>query len=185
MNACRSVCGPDWLGSPGAAGYPADHPRGTVPVLPTSIGGKEDRSFGALADGQVDRPRGARCERDGGDLAALAGDHQSPVPALDTQCLDVGAGGLGDPHSIERQQRDEGVLGGLAKPGDDQQRPELIASSPTAWTHSPSVDAGHGRPGSEAVAEPGVPHAPGSAAVRAGEGDGDMGEWWGKDRPRS
>jgi hypothetical protein len=27
-------------------------------------------------------------------LAALAGDHQRPVPALQAQVLDVGAGGL-------------------------------------------------------------------------------------------
>ena len=65
---------PDRLGHSGAAGYPAHDPPGTVPVQPAAISRQEDRSFGALADGQVDRPRGARCERDGDNLAALAGD---------------------------------------------------------------------------------------------------------------
>jgi hypothetical protein len=39
--------------------------------------------------------RGAGCERDGDDLAALAGDHQGTVPALDAKRLDAGTGGFG------------------------------------------------------------------------------------------
>jgi hypothetical protein len=42
------------------------------------------------------------------------------VPALDTQVLNVGAGGFGDPQAVESQQRDQRVLGGLAQPGSDQ-----------------------------------------------------------------
>jgi len=53
----------DLLGDPGAAGDPPDDPGGGVPVQPLSVGIEEDRPFHALADGQVDRPRGARCER--------------------------------------------------------------------------------------------------------------------------
>jgi hypothetical protein len=49
----------DVLGDPGAAGDPPDDPRGAVPVQPPSVRGDEQRSFGALADGQVDRPGGA------------------------------------------------------------------------------------------------------------------------------
>jgi hypothetical protein len=56
-----------------------------VPVQLSAIGGQEDRSFAALADGQVDRPGGARRERDGDDLAVLAGDGERPVPALDAR----------------------------------------------------------------------------------------------------
>src|SRR5207247_735901 len=41
-------------------------------------------------DGQVDRPGGPRRQRDGDDLAALAGDGESPVAALEAQMLDVG-----------------------------------------------------------------------------------------------
>ena len=62
---------PDGLGDPGAAGYPVDDPGGAVPVQPTAIGSQQDGPFTALADGQVDRPGGARGERDGDDLAAL------------------------------------------------------------------------------------------------------------------
>jgi hypothetical protein len=112
MNACRSVCGPMGLGYSGAAGDPADDPPGAMPVQPAAIGGQEDRSFGALADGQVDRPCGARRQRNGDDLAAFAGDDQGPVPAFDAQDFDVGAGGLGDPQAVEGQQRDQRVFCG-------------------------------------------------------------------------
>jgi hypothetical protein len=64
---------PHRFGDPGAAGDPADHPPSAVPVQPAAIGGQEDWSLAALADGQVDRAGGARRERDGDDLAALAG----------------------------------------------------------------------------------------------------------------
>jgi hypothetical protein len=33
------------------------------------------------------------------------------VPALEAQVLDAGAGGLGDPQAVEREQRDQGMLG--------------------------------------------------------------------------
>ena len=121
---------PDGLGDPGAAGDPADDPPGAVPVQPPAIRGQEDGSFAALADGQVDRPRGARRERDGDDLAALAGDHQGPVAALDAERFDVGAGGFGDPQPVEGQQGDQRVLGGRPEPGGDQQRAELVTVQP-------------------------------------------------------
>ena len=82
----------DLLGDPGAAGDPADDPGGAVPVQPPPVRGEEQRPLGALADGQVDRAGGARRERDGDDLAALAGDDQGAVAALEAQVLDVRAG---------------------------------------------------------------------------------------------
>ena len=72
----------DVLGDPGAAGYPADDPGGAVPAGPPPVASAEERSFGALADRQVDRAGGARCERDGDDLAALPGEITVPVPGL-------------------------------------------------------------------------------------------------------
>ena len=66
---------PDRLSDPGAAGDPADDPPCAVPVQPAAVRGEEDRSLAALTDSQVDGPRGARRERDGDDLAALARDH--------------------------------------------------------------------------------------------------------------
>ena len=52
--------GTDGLINPRAAGDPPDDPCRTVPVQPPAIIGQEDRSFAALADGQVNRPRGPR-----------------------------------------------------------------------------------------------------------------------------
>jgi hypothetical protein len=89
--------GADRLGYSRDAGDPAHHPRGAVPVQPPSVRSEEDRAFGALADGQVDRPGGAWRERDGNDLAALAADDQGPVPAFQAQLLDVRAGRLRHP----------------------------------------------------------------------------------------
>jgi ribosomal protein S18 acetylase RimI-like enzyme len=79
------------LGDPGPAGNPPHDPGGAVPVHPPLVPGKEQRTFTALAGGQVDGPGGARGERDGDDLAALAGDHQGAVAALEAQVLDVRA----------------------------------------------------------------------------------------------
>ncbi len=74
-----------FLGQPGAAGDAADDPPGAVPVQPSAGGSGEDGPFAALADGEVDRPGGARGERDHGALAALAGDGQGAVAAVPGQ----------------------------------------------------------------------------------------------------
>jgi hypothetical protein len=110
----------DLLGDPRAAGHPPDDPGGAVPVQPPSVCGEEERPFGALADGQVDRAGGVRGERDGDDLAALAGDDQGPVAAFQAQVLDVRTGRLGHAQAVEREQGDQRVLGG------DQERAELV-----------------------------------------------------------
>ena len=61
----------DGFGDPGAPGDLADEPPRPVPVHAPSVRGHEHRAAGALADGQVDRPGGARRQRDRDDLAAL------------------------------------------------------------------------------------------------------------------
>ena len=48
------------------------------------------------------------------------------MPALQTQVLDVGAGGLRDPQSVQREQGDQRMLGRRPEPGGHQQRAELI-----------------------------------------------------------
>ena len=121
---------PNRLGDPRAASDPADDPRRTVPVQPAAISGQEDRPVAALADGQVDRPRRAWRQRDSDDLAAFAGDDQRPVAALDTQRLDVGTGGFGDPQPIEGQQCYERVRGRVPQAGGDQQCAELVTVQP-------------------------------------------------------
>ena len=172
MNACLSVCGPTCLGDPGAAGDPADDPPGAVPVQPPPVGGQEDRSFGALADGQVDRPGGARRERDGDDLAALAGDGQRPVPAFEAQVLDVGAGGLRDPQPVQGEQGDQRVLGGRAEPGGDQQRAELVAvqRGGVRLVVQPRPADVRGRGVLEELLLDGVPVEPGDGAQPPGDG---------------
>jgi hypothetical protein len=117
----------DGLGDPGAARDLADDPAGAVPVQPPPFRCQEHRPACALGDGQVDRPGGPRRQRDGDDLAALAGDRQRPVPAFQAQVLDVGAGWFGDPQPVQREQGDERMLGGRAEPGGDQQGAELVA----------------------------------------------------------
>jgi hypothetical protein len=62
----------DRLADAGAAGDPADDPGSAVPVQPPPDSAEEHRPLGPFADGQVDRPGGARRERDGDDLATLA-----------------------------------------------------------------------------------------------------------------
>jgi hypothetical protein len=75
-------------GSPPECPRPADDPPGAVPVQPMIIRRQEDRPF---------------YQRDGDDLAALAGDRQGPLPTLDTQGLDVGADSLEDPQAAKER----------------------------------------------------------------------------------
>jgi len=49
------------------------------------------------------------------------------VVAFCAECLDVGAGGLGDLQPVQREQRDQGVLGRGAEPSGNQQRADFVA----------------------------------------------------------
>ena len=118
----------DQLGDPGTASCPADDPPSAVPVQSPPIRGQEHRPFGTFADGQVDRPGGTRRQRDRHHLAALARDGESPVAALESQVLDVGAGGLRDPQPVQREQRDQRMHRWRAESGGYQQGSELVAA---------------------------------------------------------
>jgi hypothetical protein len=79
---------PDVLGDPGAAGNAADDSPGAVPVQPPPVRGEEDRSLASLADSQIDRPRGARRQRDGdgGTRPAVVTGGSAPTgPAFRSQ----------------------------------------------------------------------------------------------------
>jgi hypothetical protein len=91
---------------------------------------REHRAFAALAGGQVDRASGPGGEGDGDDLAALAGDHQGPVPPFQAQLPDIGTGGFGDPQPVQGEQGDERMLAGRSQPGGDEQSAELVAVQP-------------------------------------------------------
>jgi hypothetical protein len=60
----------------------------------------------------------------------FAHDRQGPVAAFDTQGLDVGAGGRGDPQPVQGQQREQRMLGCRPEPGGHQQRADLVAVQP-------------------------------------------------------
>jgi hypothetical protein len=120
------------LADPCTPGDPGDNPPGTVPVQPPPLCGDEERAFGPLADGQVDRAGCAWRERDGDDLAALAGDDQGAVAAFQAQVLDVRAGRLGYPQPVQREQRDEGVPGGRPEPGATRMAPSSLRSRAVA-----------------------------------------------------
>jgi hypothetical protein len=117
----------DWLGQPGASGDAANDPPGTVPVQPLPGGGQENRALAAFADRQVDRPRSPRRERDHGLLAALTDDRQGAVPALHAQRLDVRADSFRHPQPVERQQRNQSMLGRAGQPGCHQNGAGLVA----------------------------------------------------------
>jgi hypothetical protein len=72
-----------------------------MPVQTPAVRSQEDGACYTLASGQIDCPGGARRQRYRDDLAALAGDHQRPVPALDAQGIDVGADGFGYPQPVQ------------------------------------------------------------------------------------
>jgi hypothetical protein len=88
---------------------------------------EEDGAVAAFAGSQVDRSGGAGRERYGDDLAALAGDRQGPVSALQAQVLDVGAGGFRDPQPVQREQGDQRMLERRPEPGGHQQGSQFVA----------------------------------------------------------
>jgi hypothetical protein len=49
------------------------------------------------------------------------------VTAFQAHCLDVRVGGFGDAQAVEGEQGDQGVLGGRAEAGGDQQGAQLVA----------------------------------------------------------
>ena len=61
----------DGFGDPGASRDLPDDPPGAMPVQPAPVCGQEDWSVCTFTGGQVDRPGGARRQRDRDDLAAL------------------------------------------------------------------------------------------------------------------
>jgi hypothetical protein len=97
-----------------------------------AVRGQEHWCAGALADGQADRPGGVRRERYGDDRAALAGNRESPVAAFQIEVLDVGAGGLGDPQPVQREQRDQRMLCRGPSPAATSGAPSSLRSSAAA-----------------------------------------------------
>jgi hypothetical protein len=122
----------DVVADPGAARDFADDPPGAVPVQPPPVVGEEDGAVAAFPGGQVGRPGGAGRERYGDDLAALAGNRQGPVPALQAQVLDVSAGGLRYPEPVQREQGDQRMIGRRPEPAVTSRAPSSLRSRAVA-----------------------------------------------------
>ena len=115
MKACLSVCGVTILVIPARQAVV----RTMRPVLCRSSRARPRPGTAVLRsvpDGQVDRTGGPWCQRDGHHLAVLTGDVESPVPALQAQVLDIGAGGLRYPQPVQREQRDQRMPSRRPKP---------------------------------------------------------------------
>ena len=119
--------GADRLGDACSPGDASDDPAGTKTVEALPASGGEDRSADPFADGEVDRPGGARGHGYGDGLATLADDGERPMAPFDAESFDVGADRFGDPEAVEGQQRDQGMLGGGAESGGDQLDADLVA----------------------------------------------------------
>jgi hypothetical protein len=83
MNACRRVRGLILLSGPAQRATQRDDPPGAVPVHPLPVRAAEDRPVEAFTDREIDRPRGARGERDGDQLAALT-QHGQPADCAES-----------------------------------------------------------------------------------------------------
>jgi hypothetical protein len=171
MNAWRRVCGPIFLAKARSAGDAADDSAGAVPIQPCPGGSKEDGAVAAFADDEVYRPGGPRREGDHGFLAALAGDGQGAVPAFGAKRQDVGAGGFGDPQSVQGEQRDEGMFGSCAKTGDDQEGADLVTvqAGDVGLVVQPGTADVHCRGVSEQFLFDGVAVEPGDGGQPAGD----------------
>ena len=136
---------PDVLGDPGAAGNPADDPPGAVPVQPAPLCGQEDGSFVAFADGQVDRPGGAGCERDGNDLAALRVITRVRCPRS-TPRASISAPVASETRSPLRASREiSACSAGGPSPAATSSAPSSLRSSPWRGTRNPGGDGGRAR----------------------------------------
>ena len=139
---------PDGLGDPGAARDLADDPPGALPVQPPPSAVRKTGPSQRSPGGQVDRPGGARRQRDRDDLAALAGDGQGPAAALQPQVLDVSAGSLRTPSARSaRAARSAHALaaGQVRRPPAGRR----ASCGPGRWhgTRNPAAAVVRGRPG--------------------------------------
>jgi hypothetical protein len=115
----------DPLGEPGPAGQPAHDPRRSVASQAPAVSSDEDRTPDTLTDREVERPGGPRGQRDGDGLAALAVHQQGPVSSLEAEMLDVGTERLGDPQTVQRQERAQHMILGRRQPGFLSEIPRL------------------------------------------------------------
>ena len=86
--------GSDSFRDPGTAGDATHDAGGGVTVEPFPVRPEEDRAFAAFTDGEVNGASGPWGEGNEDGLGAFAEDGQGAMPAFETECFDVGAGGF-------------------------------------------------------------------------------------------
>ena len=93
------------------------------------------------------------------------------MPAFEAERFDVGAGGFGDPQPVQREQRDQRVLGRWAEPGGDEQGADLVAvqAGGMRFVVQPGTAHVHGRRVVEEFFLDGVAVEPGHRAQAAGD----------------
>jgi len=96
-------------------------------VQALSVPASQDRALVSFADRQVDCPRGAGHERDGGELVALSKDAQRSVPTLKPKILDVGGTGLRNAKAVEAEEYCQSGVVAVEALGGEQERPQLGA----------------------------------------------------------
>jgi hypothetical protein len=117
----------DPVGDAGTTGDAANDATGRVPIESLTACTNEARSFAAFTDGQIDRTGSPRCQRHGDHLGALASDGERAVPALEPEHFDVAANRFGDAQSVQREQADQGVIGGAGQSGGDEHGADFVA----------------------------------------------------------
>jgi hypothetical protein len=114
------------------------HPAvGCPSVQSLAVTAQEDGAGTPLADGDVDRPRRPRDERDDGRLVTLLYDAQGPVAPLEAEVLDVGCARLADPEDIQPEENGQSGVRGVEPLGGEEEGAELGAvqsSSVGGWT---------------------------------------------------
>ena len=98
--------------------YPAvsGSPIESLPILSL-----EDRTLGAFADGQVNRPSSSVHQRDYRRFTPLAHDPERSMPLMEGQILDVGSAGFAHPEPIEPEQHGQSRVALVAALGREQE----------------------------------------------------------------
>jgi hypothetical protein len=120
---------PDGLVDPGISRYAAHETASYGAAKAPPVGADKDRPGKPFPDGKVDCPSRPPGYRHSHNFAALAQRRQGAVPRS-SPMASMSAPIASDTEPIEREERDEGVLGWCTKPRSDQKSTDLVAVEP-------------------------------------------------------
>lgn len=112
---------------PGSLADGTDPAVSRTPVEALTVAAAQDRTLAALADGEIDRPRRARHQRNGGWLVAFPKDPQDSMAAPDAKILGVGGTRLGDPKAVQPEQHRQRCVIVVIAFGGEEESPQLGA----------------------------------------------------------